>query len=93
MAQAIERYAWQYPDPADWRIAIADQIEMRLLPKLRGVDLADPATEQAMKELIRYAGDNLGDPELGEAIQHDVTTGEERGLFAWTGLDRRGPGG
>ena len=89
MAQAIERYAWQYPDPADWRIAVADQIEMRLLPKLRGVDLTDPPTELAIKDLIRYTKDELDDSELGDAIRRDVSAGEERGLFAWTGLDRQ----
>lgn len=93
MAQAIERYAWQYPNPDNWRVAIADQVEMRVLPKLRGVDLTDPPTEQAMKALVRYARDDLGDSQLGDAIQQDVNAGEERGFFAWTGLDRQGHGG
>ena len=90
MAQAIERYAWRYPDPGNWRLAIADQVEMRVLPKLRGVDPTDPSTERALKELVKYTTEELEDPALGDAIQRDVTAGEERGVFAWTGLDRPG---
>ena len=90
MAQAIERYARQYPNADDWRLAIADQVEMRVLPKLRGVDLADPATESALKELMQYTTQELQDHDLGEAIGRDVSAGEERGLFAWGGLDRQG---
>ena len=93
MAQAIERYAQQYPNADDWRLAIADQVEMRVLPKLRGVDLADSATEDALKELMDYTTETLQDQDLGEAIQRDVSAGEERGLFAWGGLDRQGHGG
>ena len=89
MAQAIERYARQYPNPDDWRLAIADQVEMRVLPKLRGVDLTDPETDRALKELMRYATGELQDQELGIAIDRDVTAGQNRGLFAWTGLDRQ----
>ena len=90
MAQAIGRYVQRYPEPENWRSAIADQVEMRVLPKLRGVDPTDPATEQALKELGEYATGDLEDPTLGEAIQRDAEAGAERGLFAWTGLDRPG---
>ena len=93
MAQAMERYARQYPNPDDWRLAIADQVEMRVLPKLRGVDLADPGTEHALKELMQYTIEELQDQDLGDAIQRDVTAGEDRELFAWSGLDRQGHGG
>ena len=93
MAQAIERYARQYPSPDEWRIAIADQVEMRVLPKLRGVDLADSGTERALKELDQYTTEELHDQDLGEAIRRDVSAGQQRGLFAWTGLDRKGHGG
>lgn len=90
MQQAISAYIANYPvdGTLDWRFALADQIEMRILPKLRGIDVE--LSGDALERLRRLVQADLKDEELAEAIQdttHRARTGD--GLFAWPGLERR----
>lgn len=86
---AILAYVRQYPDRTEARIklALADQVEQRVLPKLRGVDPTDEAGSRALHR-VRDVVDQLGDSELGEAIEQG-TTGGHGHSFLWHGVDRK----
>lgn len=67
-------------------IALADQIEMRLLPKLRGVDVEEKS--QQFDELRKKASE-LDDEPLADAIQSSVeAAGASTGQFLWKGVIR-----
>ena len=70
MQQAISAYIANYPSDGalDWKVALADQIEMRILPKLRGLDVELHGS--ALDDLRRLAGEQLEDEELAKAIQN-----------------------
>ena len=85
---AMVAYVLQYPDqtPAGQNYAVADQIEQRILPKLRGLDVSEPTAQTAIND-IRTLVDELDDTELAEAIER--ATHEFGGhLFVWMGVDR-----
>ncbi len=85
VAQAIQSYVSNYPDWAPGRIelAMADQIEQRIMPKLRGIEVGD-ATEPLEKihEIIRDCDDDL----LEHAFRQGCETQQQ--VFIWRGLDR-----
>lgn len=89
LGRAIKAYAANYPDVdgASVRDALADQVEMRLLPKLRGVETEN--MEREFAKLQRFVDSDLGDGQLAEAIgkardEADASTGQ----FVWTGVTR-----
>ena len=86
---AMMSYVANYPsiegdDSSNW--AIADQVEMRLLPKLRGID-TEPNVANFV-ELGNFVRDDLNDPMLAEAIQASVASSELNGQFEWSGVAR-----
>ena len=93
MGQAILHYCANYPshpshtdnlDVIDK--ALADQIEMRILPRLHGV-LVDEQRRN-LDDLARVAK-SLRDDALGDAIDSTARRSHERdGLFVWRGLTR-----
>ncbi len=93
MGQAILHYCANYPsDPNDTGNldaidnALADQIEMRILPRLHGV-LVDEQRSH-LDGLARVAT-SLGDKALDEAIDSTARRSQERdGLFVWRGFTR-----
>jgi len=87
LGSAIMSYVVNYPDPAqDWRIAVADQVEMRILPKLRGVDVSDMAL--GFDKLGRLVNETLGDENLADAITNSVDQSKDLGLFSYAGSSR-----
>lgn len=89
MQQAISAYIANYPSDGalDWKVALADQIEMRILPKLRGLDVE--LYGSALDDLRRLAGEQLEDEELAKAIQNASSAARSGdGLFVWPGLQR-----
>jgi len=87
LGSAIMSYVVQYPDPAqDWRIAVADQVEMRILPKLRGVDVSDMAL--GFDKLGRLVNETLGDESLADAITNSLDQSKDLGLFSYAGSSR-----
>jgi len=89
LGRAIMAYVANYPkfegaDPIN--DALADQIEMRLLPKLRGVDAE--TVDAPFRELLNYVEQELGDAKLGEAIRMSMAASEETGQFVWSGVTR-----
>lgn len=91
VAQAMLAYVANYPAP-DGRVglildaALADQVEMRLLPKLRGVEMEDGRTK--LERLADFAKESLKDEDLASAIDHSIELSQETDRFAWRGLAR-----
>lgn len=83
---AIQTYMANYPDWAgnrdhfNW--ARADQIEQRIMPKLRGLDV--DAYQDSLDRIQRLV-DALDDRPLSAAFRHGR---EDRTVFVWQGLDR-----
>ena len=86
---AIKSYVANYPylDGTDRiNVALADQVEMRLLPKLRGVDVDDHAVQFA--EIKQFVQNQLNDLPLAEAIEKSVEASERNSQFTWAGVTR-----
>lgn len=90
VGRAILAYAANYPQAAGaerLRDALADQVEMRLLPKLRGVDVADGRA--AFSDLQTFVERELHDQALANGILHSVESAEAgTGQFVWQGVTR-----
>ena len=89
VGQAIARYAANYPkeagvsDEERLKLAMADQIEQRILPKLRGIDLEE---QGAHITEIRNLIDELEDKALAAAFE--ASKSKESNTFIWRGVDR-----
>ena len=85
VSQSIANYVSLYPDPSPRGVndAIADQIEQKILPKFRGLDLE--VDRSHFTELINIV-DELGDEVLLNELRKRVQSGT--GAFLWRGLDR-----
>jgi hypothetical protein len=90
LGSAMLDYVANYPTEeghAPPLAAMADQVELRLLPKLRGVetDQARPAID----ELASHVRDRLDDGELADAIRDSLQESEQEvGRFVWRGVRR-----
>ncbi|PUB10546.1 McrB family protein [Yoonia sediminilitoris] len=89
LGRAIMAYAANYPEVEGGRgvdDALADQLEMRLLPKLRGVetDMAGPQ----FSRLMTFVERELGDDALAQAIGESMSLAEATGQFVWSGVTR-----
>ena len=92
VGQAMLAYAANYPahDGQHGSMlldAMSDQVEMRLLPKLRGIEL-DADARGHLEKLAEHVKTKLLDDHLAEAIHTSIIASEPRGRFAWTGLAR-----
>jgi len=87
--KAIGTYVSNYPgvnDGSTYKLAFADQVEQKILPKLRGIDLREAAVSQTLEDIARVI-DLLGDNPLSRAF----TTAKEdqaTGMFIWRGVTR-----
>ncbi len=88
-ANSVRAYVRNYPRASDakWvKSALADQVEQKVLPKLRGLDLQDAAVDAVLDGVKKIVG-RLGDGTLEEAI--DEGRDQQRGhQFVWRGIDR-----
>lgn len=94
MGQAMLHYVANYPVPPNqtnntgqvgW--GMADQIEQRIMPRLRGV-LAQE-NSRPLRDLADIAGRELGDGPLAEEIERCLDRSREtNGLFVWRGFTR-----
>ncbi len=82
--QAILAYAGNYPrDNNRINLAMADQIEQRIMPKLRGIELeGNQDALDAVKRVIAQANDAALMKAFESATEH------HSGTFLWRGLDR-----
>jgi predicted nucleic acid-binding Zn-ribbon protein len=89
LGRAIMAYAANYPEVEGGlglEGALADQVEMRLLPKLRGVEV-DMAGPQFAK-LRDFVARDLGDDALAQGIDDSITLAQATGQFVWNGVTR-----
>lgn len=89
LGRAIISYAANYPQVeggGGLEDALADQVEMRLLPKLRGVEI-DMAGPQFSK-LMTFVERDLGDDALAQAIEESMSLAEVTGQYVWSGVTR-----
>lgn len=87
--QAILSYVANYPGSDDQgvaRVAFADQIEQRILPKLRGVELSDSAAP--LEKLHGLIGNELKDEELAKALRDAMADDGTGRTFNWRGVRR-----
>lgn len=82
MWNTVTAYISQYPSD-NKHDALIDQIEMKILPKLTGLDMADSTTSRAMTQLGTYLA-GLKDDKLNAAF----TSACNRDFFAWQGIER-----
>jgi hypothetical protein len=82
--QAILAYAGNYPRENNRiQLAMADQIEQRIMPKLRGLELeGNQEALDAIKKVIKQ----VDDAPLMKAF--DAAAEHHSGTFLWRGLDR-----
>lgn len=86
---AIRAYVANYPEIGtgeSYKMAFADQIEQKVLPKLRGLDGSDSHTKDCLTQ-IQDLIDELGDKELGDSLKEAIAKAE-LGLFHWPGVSR-----
>jgi hypothetical protein len=91
VGQAMLAYAANYPahdgqHGGSLTDAMSDQVEMRLLPKLRGLEL--DAAQDNLGRLADHVRDRLNDEQLAEAIDASIAASVDTGRFAWKGLTR-----
>lgn len=87
---AIMSFVANYPvqdGRRDIRIPLADQVEMRLLPKLRGIDVEN--SDRQIRALADYVEKDLQDSVLAEAVRHSLESARQGiGTFLWRGVTR-----
>lgn len=85
--RAVRQYVANYPiqNEGGWNLAMADQVEQKILPKFRGLDPGDPEVSQALNQVVRVLGD-LEDDQLLKAVQEAAARTDRPFLFA--GVDR-----
>jgi hypothetical protein len=86
---AIKNYVANYPETEGMdriRVSLADQVEMRLLPKLRGVDVDEYSAQ--FGQLQSFVQDEFNDTKLSEAIGRSVELSQRNSQFTWSGVTR-----
>ena len=87
--EAILTYVTNYPRQHNELVddPLADQIEFRILPKLRGVTIEEHQGD--FDQLIRMIREDLRDGSFAERLEHVIAWQRNRsGQFNWRGLDR-----
>ncbi len=82
IAQSIKVYIERYPGE-DWTIPMIDQINMRLLPKLSGVEMNK--CSDTIRDLRRLCEDELGDVKFANALERAAQDSEASQIFSWPG--------
>lgn len=88
VSDAIRLYLSNYPSErrTDTNSAFADQIEQKIMPKLRGCDLQNENTRKCI-EIIREIIDSLQDDELTDAFDK-ASDAQRHEMFIWQGISR-----
>ncbi|KQX40929.1 MULTISPECIES: hypothetical protein [unclassified Ensifer] len=89
--EAVMAYVANYPRRnnlvEEINAAISDQIEFRILPKLRGVEVEPHDSD--LRRLAEVVRQDLGDQAFGDEIEATIDRGTNTGLFSWRGIQRR----
>lgn len=84
VSQAIERYVTYYP--GEFTEGLSDQIEMKILPKLNGLDSQHPGFDVVINE-VKSIIDELNDTDLLNAFEKSSETAKDS-FFRWSGVVR-----
>ncbi len=86
---AIRQYVANYPmtESNDIYFALADQIEQKIMPKLRGLDLAENTTRDCLDAVDEILA-GLSDDKLCEAFRRAREDEANTGMFMWQGVSR-----
>jgi len=88
--QAMQMYIANYPlvnQDNRYKLAFADQVEQKIIPKLRGIDVNDNATNATLNEVAIIIS-QLNDPLLEEAFRLAREESRRIGMFQWRGVTR-----
>lgn len=88
--QAITTYVANYPRTEDdnrYKLAFSDQIEQKILPKLRGLDMGETACVATLNQIASLLK-TLGDAPLEEAFRNAQQESAALGMFHWRGVTR-----
>ncbi|RLA81389.1 MAG: hypothetical protein DRG33_00705 [Deltaproteobacteria bacterium] len=92
--QAIGHYVANYPRVEDedrYKLAFADQIEQKIIPKIRGIDLSTDSANECLEEIGAIIAE-LDDRELGNAFESARNESRMISMFQWRGVTRREEG-
>jgi hypothetical protein len=88
--EAMMAYVSNYPKSTAGKLrieeALADQIELRILPKLRGVVIDEGDNARALDDIVSLLRDSLHDSAFANHLHEMLSAGT--GQFNWRGLDR-----
>ena len=86
VAQGMLEYAANYPSP-DKNLGniISDQIEQKILPRLRGIDPTGAKGREAFEAIKRILGSDTCKDDL---LIGTLTSSSQDNYFQWSGLDR-----
>lgn len=86
--EAILAYVVNYPRDKGTAVDVplADQIEHRILPKLRGLPIQD--NEQPLTDLSKLISEDLRDPNLARALNDTLDRQRGNNQFNWRGFNR-----
>jgi hypothetical protein len=90
LQKAIHKYVANYPSVHEgerFKMAFADQIEYKIMPRLRGLDMADNSADQCLQEIGDIVS-NLDDRQLETSFQKAQDESHHLGLFQWHGITR-----
>jgi len=82
---AMLSYIANYPEPDQYKLAMADQIELKLLPKFRGLDPSDSKVRGALGTVQKLV-EQMDDTKLLQALRDASKQSEHQ--FVWHGVDR-----
>lgn len=88
--EAVMAYVANYPRSPLGKLrleeALADQIELRILPKLRGVVIDEGYNRGALEDVVKLLRENLQDSAFAKHLENMLEA--EASHFSWRGLDR-----
>ena len=86
--QGISNYVVNYPDSTEIgrRYAIADQVEMKILPKLTGIEMEDKIVREVLEKIGEHI-DKINDRKLSEAF-FNARKSDNSVFFQWRGIMR-----
>lgn len=88
--ETINTYIVNYPgvDKDNYKVPFADQLEQKIIPKLRGLDINDSSTHSVI-ETIKEIIDEVNDSALREAFENSIYNSRSIGMFQWSGVTRK----
>ena len=86
MREAMVKYVEVYTGRG-WEEGFADQVEMRLLPKLQGVDAQTDKAGDAILILAGMCDQEMKDSDLAESIRQAHMEMQQTGTFNWKGRE------